>query len=102
MGNQLTLEDLRPSTREGGGKKKRHKENFKPNTTERNDSGNSTATAPKVRLGEAARMQQLCEEQRHLPGSENYRPLVGGFAAAAYEAMKDLHYSTPEDERRSL
>lgn len=27
-----------------------------------------------------------------LPGSEDYRPLVGGFAAAAYEAAKAHHY----------
>jgi len=44
-----------------------------------------------------------------LPGSEDYRPLVGGFAAAAYEAAKDLHYrrkqrntSIPEMEEDKL
>ena len=34
-----------------------------------------------------------------LPGSEDYRPLVGGFAAAAYEAAKALHF---RDKQRSL
>jgi len=29
-----------------------------------------------------------------LPGGPYYRPLVGGYAAAAYEAARSLHYST--------
>jgi len=46
------------------------------------------------RLGEAARMEELADRQNK-PGGKNYRPLVGGFAAAAYEAMRDLHFSDP-------
>lgn len=53
------------------------------------------------RLGEAARMQELADSQ-DLPGGPNHRPLVGGFAAAAYEAAKAHHYSlkreTPSGE----
>jgi hypothetical protein len=41
--------------------------------------------------GEAARLQQLVDSQ-DLPGGSNFRPLVGGFAAAAYEAAKAHHY----------
>ena len=64
----------------------------------------SAAPGHARRLGEAARMKQLVYQQRsrHLPGSENYRPLVGGFAAAAYEAAKEDHYNTPEEERKYL
>lgn len=29
-----------------------------------------------------------------LPGSEDHRPLVGGFAAAAYEAAREYHYKS--------
>mmetsp|Transcript_30713 Transcript_30713/g.43584 ORF Transcript_30713/g.43584 Transcript_30713/m.43584 type:complete len:208 (+) Transcript_30713:148-771(+) len=29
----------------------------------------------------------------HLPGGQNHRPLIGGFAAAAYEAAKAHHYA---------
>ena len=45
-------------------------------------------------LGEAARIQKLYETQckQSLQGSEHYRPLVGGMAAAAYEAMKEEYY----------
>jgi len=50
------------------------------------------------RLGEAARMQQLANSQ-DLPGGINHRPLVGGFAAAAYEAARAHHYSMQNDER---
>jgi len=46
----------------------------------------------KPRRGEAARMQELANSQ-DLPGGPNHRPLVGGFAAAAYEAAKAHHYS---------
>jgi len=60
-------------------------------------SGNSAISSEKTlrssrRLGEEARMEQLRKFQC-LPGGRNYRPLVGGFAAAAYEAMKEHHYS---------
>ena len=48
------------------------------------------------RLGEAARMEQL--SLQNLQGGKNYRPLVGGFAAAAYEAMKK-HYYLKEETR---
>jgi len=50
----------------------------------------------KPRLGEAARMQQLANSQ-DLPGGKNHRPLVGGFAAAAYEAAKAHHYSSQKN-----
>mmetsp|Transcript_2448 Transcript_2448/g.2653 ORF Transcript_2448/g.2653 Transcript_2448/m.2653 type:complete len:197 (-) Transcript_2448:237-827(-) len=53
-------------------------------------SGSRNTTKP-TRLGEAARMEQLAAQ--NMPGGKNYRPLVGGFAAAAYEAMKEHHYS---------
>ena len=56
-------------------------------STSSNASGNH-------RVGEAARMEQLVNEQ-NMPGGKNYRPLVGGFAAAAYEAMRDHHFSDP-------
>jgi len=36
-----------------------------------------------------------------LPGGPNYRPLVGGYAAAAYEAAKSLHYSSLCQEKNS-
>lgn len=48
------------------------------------------------RLGEAARMQELADSQ-DLPGGPNHRPLVGGFAAAAYEAAKAHHYSSKRE-----
>ena len=48
------------------------------------------------RLGEAARMEQL--SLQNLQGGKNYRPLVGGFAAAAYEAMKEHHYLKEESK----
>jgi len=44
------------------------------------------------RRGEAARMEELADRQNK-PGGKNYRPLVGGFAAAAYEAMREHHFS---------
>jgi len=53
-------------------------------------------------LGEAARVQQqILANSQDLPGGINHRPLVGGFAAAAYEAAKEHYYSTKgrnEDE----
>ena len=52
-----------------------------------------TSTAPS-RLGEAARMAQLLQDSSQLPGGKNHRPLVGGFAAAAYEAAREHHYSS--------
>lgn len=57
--------------------------------------GNGTTGHP-PRLGEAARMQELANSQ-DLPGGPNHRPLVGGFAAAAYEAAKAHHYSQKRD-----
>jgi len=47
------------------------------------------------RLGEAARIEQLIKSQ-NITGTKNYRPLVGGFAAHAYEAMKEHHYLNKE------
>ena len=48
-------------------------------------------------------MQQLCKQQNTTssPGDENYRPLVGGFAAAAYEATKDSHYNSLEEAEQN-
>jgi hypothetical protein len=46
--------------------------------------------------GEAARLQQMVDSQ-DLPGGSNFRPLVGGFAAAAYEAAKAHHYESKKD-----
>jgi|EP01083_Nonionella_stella_P013384 hypothetical protein len=51
----------------------------------------------KPRLGEAARMQELANSQ-DLPGGINHRPLVGGFAAAAYEAARAHHYSVKKED----
>lgn len=44
---------------------------------------------------EEARLQRLkkLENSEDLPGGPNHRPLVGGFAAAAYEAARAHHYS---------
>lgn len=46
--------------------------------------------------GEAARLQQMVDSQ-DLPGGSNFRPLVGGFAAAAYEAAKAHHYESKKN-----
>lgn len=51
----------------------------------------------KPRRSEAARMEELANSQ-DLPGGPNHRPLVGGFAAAAYEAAKAHHYSKKSTE----
>jgi hypothetical protein len=34
-----------------------------------------------------------------LPGGPNHRPLVGGFAAVAYEAAKAHHYSMKQQDK---
>jgi hypothetical protein len=59
-----------------------------------NASGNGSSgwNKPAGRRSEAARMEELADSQ-DLPGGPNHRPLVGGFAAAAYEAAKAHHYS---------
>lgn len=54
--------------------------------------GGQTHSSARPRRGEAARMEELANSQ-DLPGGPNHRPLVGGFAAAAYEAAKAHHYS---------
>lgn len=61
------------------------------------NNGSSTSSSShsinqKPRLGEAARMEELANSES-LPGGLYHRPLVGGFAAAAYEAAKAHHYS---------
>jgi len=56
----------------------------------------STGQSSSGRLGEAARMEQLARSQ-NLPGGKDYRPLVGGFAAAAYEAYREHHFSRDEE-----
>ena len=71
------------------------------NTSYQGDDCSDYAMAPSepsqvggntVRLSEAQRMEQLVNSQS-LPGGENYRPMVGGFAAAAYEAAREHHYT---------
>ena len=57
-----------------------------------NVAKHSRNSSQSPRLGEEARMQQLLKRHK-LSGGRNSRPLVGGFAAAAYEAMKEHHYS---------
>ena len=58
-----------------------------------NASGNGSGwNKPPGRKSEAARILELADSQ-DLPGGPNHRPLVGGFAAAAYEAAKAHHYS---------
>jgi hypothetical protein len=52
----------------------------------------NSGTNEQPRRGEAARMEELANSQS-LPGGLYHRPLVGGFAAAAYEAAKAHHYS---------
>ena len=39
-------------------------------------------------------MQELIQMQSCPLGNKDSRPLVGGFSAMAYEAMKEFHYST--------
>ena len=39
-------------------------------------------------------MQELIQMQSCPLGNKDSRPLVGGFSATAYEAMKEFHYST--------
>lgn len=73
-----------------------------PSTLEENMSALRTSSSmhgtkrtnsnEKPRRGEAARMEELANSQC-LPGGLYHRPLVGGFAAAAYEAAKAHHYS---------
>lgn len=46
----------------------------------------------------AQQRQQQLTNSLDLPGGPNYRPLVGGYAAAAYEAARSLHYSTTENK----
>mmetsp|Transcript_16631 Transcript_16631/g.24882 ORF Transcript_16631/g.24882 Transcript_16631/m.24882 type:complete len:154 (-) Transcript_16631:301-762(-) len=55
-------------------------------------SNRNQTDASKTFRGEAARMEELSNSE-DLPGGPNHRPLVGGFAAAAYEAAKAHHYS---------
>jgi len=55
-------------------------------------SNHNNPDASKTFRGEAARMEELSNSE-DLPGGPNHRPLVGGFAAAAYEAAKAHHYS---------
>jgi hypothetical protein len=57
-------------------------------------SGKVAMSGKNSRMGEAARIEQLMKDSSELPGGKNHRPLVGGFAAAAYEAARDLHYSS--------
>mmetsp|Transcript_313 Transcript_313/g.521 ORF Transcript_313/g.521 Transcript_313/m.521 type:complete len:167 (-) Transcript_313:135-635(-) len=57
-----------------------------------NGAPSGSSTNQKPRRGEAARMEELANSQS-LPGGLYHRPLVGGFAAAAYEAAKAHHYS---------
>ena len=67
----------------------------------RNDNYGGYGHNPnKPRLSEAARVEELINSQ-DLPGGINHRPLVGGFAAAAYEAAKAHHYSIKKEGPRS-
>merc|ERR1712038_1696415 len=54
--------------------------------------------------GELERMRALSQNfnTADFPGGRNARPLVGGFAAAAYEAAREHHYSRRkgEDDRQ--
>uniref|UniRef100_A0A7S2QZU0 Uncharacterized protein n=1 Tax=Eucampia antarctica TaxID=49252 RepID=A0A7S2QZU0_9STRA len=61
-------------------------------------AGKPVKSGAPLRLGESARIEQLMQDSSQLPGGKDHRPLVGGFAAAAYEAARDLHYSSVEDE----
>jgi len=65
-------------------------DNGNGNRSDRSSADSTAVTKP--RLGEAARMEELMNSH-DLPGGPNHRPLVGGFAAAAYEAAKAHHYS---------
>jgi len=71
-----------------------HDDSISSNSIADRDSGGSACNnkSGTRRLGEAARMEQLANMQNK-SGNQNHRPLVGGFAAAAYEAMRDHHYS---------
>ena len=52
--------------------------------------------------GEVARLEQRQLSLQGFPGGRNSRPLVGGYAAAAYEAMKDYYYAPPNNESRTI
>ena len=62
--------------------------------------GSSSSTSTRKLGREAARIKEL-ENSRDLPGGINHRPLVGGFAAAAYEAAKSHHYDISKVDTRS-
>mmetsp|Transcript_10507 Transcript_10507/g.14837 ORF Transcript_10507/g.14837 Transcript_10507/m.14837 type:complete len:154 (+) Transcript_10507:144-605(+) len=62
-----------------------------------NTGDNHKSENPKARVSESARMAQLANSE-DLPGGRNHRPLVGGFAAAAYEAARAHHYSSNAKE----
>ncbi len=61
-------------------------------------SSNQNTDASKTVCGEAARMEELSNSE-DLPEGSNHRPLVGGFAAAAYEAAKAHHYSMKQQDK---
>lgn len=64
--------------------------------------GKTEISGPTSRMGEAGRIAQLMKESSELPGGKNHRPLVGGFAAAAYEAARDLHYSSSGKDPKAV
>ena len=51
------------------------------------------------RLGEAARLEQLSLQS--FSGGRNNRPLVGGYSADAYEAMKEHYYALRNNKSRT-
>ena len=90
MDNEMDMDD---SYAYSGGSSTGNSKYSSQYTSTKSSSSNSNN---KARRGEAARMQELADSQS-LPGGKDHRPLVGGFAAAAYEAAKAHHYSTRKE-----
>jgi len=65
---------------------------------------NSDSGGTNEQKSESARLEELANappDSNSLPGGAMHRPLVGGFAAAAYEAARDLHYNNVKESDSS-
>ncbi|GFH50847.1 predicted protein [Chaetoceros tenuissimus] len=91
MDNEMDMDD---SYAYSGGSSSGNSKYSSQYTSTKSSSSNSNNN--KARRGEAARMEELADSQS-LPGGKDHRPLVGGFAAAAYEAAKAHHYSSRKE-----
>lgn len=64
-------------------------------------SSHSVSRTEHIRhVGELERMQELSQKYNtaEFPGGKDAKPLVGGFAAAAYEAAREHHYFGIKDD----